>query len=330
MSDSYTPYGLSPPIAQTLEYQDAISIHSRVVANGMVAAQSMAEMCRALKEMRDKNAYIHLGYKDFDEYCEQAANIRARQAYTYISSYERLGPELLQSNAMLGITKLSLLAQLPEAVRAEVLEDGGIEDMTTREMKDLVDELTKAREQLSLLEDKVESKDAETEKLYSEKLNQAKVLGDKTMLVEDLKSQVHKLEEKIKTAGTTAIAEAERKAREKLAVHLADAEKKAATARTEGYEAGKAAVKDSLQDLEAEKAQALARAQELEKKLAVSGNTDSVLIAHLFEEFNLLFGKIGSAITRMETTAPEDAAKFRGAMQKYITRMGAQMTPAQE
>ena len=42
-------------------------------------------MCCQLKEMKDTGLYKNLGFEDFDGYVEKAANIKKRQAYSYIT-----------------------------------------------------------------------------------------------------------------------------------------------------------------------------------------------------------------------------------------------------
>ncbi|HPE52469.1 MAG TPA: DUF3102 domain-containing protein, partial [Methanothrix soehngenii] len=235
----------------SIEYQDAMVLHSQIMTSGAVAAQALVEMCRSLKSMRDRRAYVHLGYQEFGDYCERMANIKERQAYTYIQALERLGPEVLQSNASLGITKLSLLAQLPEEARAEVIESGEIEEMSTREVKDLVAELTKAREQLSLLQDEVETGKQDT----------AEDLRQKDVKIADLTEQIKKLERSIDQEKKAAAQAADRKASEKIVEAQRKATKEAEEARTAGYEAGKAAVAASLEAADKERSEALARAR---------------------------------------------------------------------
>lgn len=88
------------------------------MANAEIAAGALLEMCQGLKQMRDTKLYLQLNMPTFDAYCEDKVGIKARQAYTYISTYEKLGSTVLQSNANLGITKLELIAQLPAPDRA--------------------------------------------------------------------------------------------------------------------------------------------------------------------------------------------------------------------
>jgi len=81
-----------------------------------------------------------------------------------------------QSLANLGSTKLFLLAGLDEEDRQEVMKGNNIEDMTTRELEQVVKEKKEIKKQL------------EAEKEYSEELQEA---------IRDKETQINELKEKI-------------------------------------------------------------------------------------------------------------------------------------
>lgn len=137
------------------KYNQAIQIHNNIISSAELFVFSLCEMCKNLKQMRDLNLYSALGYETFDDYCEKMANIKSRQAYNYISTYERLGEPFLQSNAKLGITKLELLAQLPEPERDELINDGGIDGLSVREIRRIIEDHKKATEQLTIFSDEI-------------------------------------------------------------------------------------------------------------------------------------------------------------------------------
>ena len=144
---------------------EAQELHTRIMANGMVVASAMVEFSRELKEMRDKKLYQALGYAEFGEYVEQAVGLKQRQAYTYISNYERLGPKLLEEQAHLGVTKLGLLGEISAPERAEFAQEHDLAGMTVNEVKALVQKATDQGKQLSMLE--IELADAASgEKTY--------------------------------------------------------------------------------------------------------------------------------------------------------------------
>jgi len=305
------------------QYQEAMELHRQIMANGVMAALALVDLCKNLKSMRDKKAYEHLGYDSFDDYVEQMAHIKRRQAYNYISTYERLGPEFLQSNAQLGITKLELLAQLPEPARESIVASADIEEKSARELKELVAELTKAREQISFLtagKDSVEQNLQETDQELAEK--DSKIAGLQST-INRLTAEIKDLEKKSKNQQSEIKEKIEKDVRAQVQSEMSktieEAKRKAVDARNEGIEAGREAVRKSLEAVEKEKAAAIARAQELEKQLKVAGNSESVIINHLFSEMTAIVGKLQEAIGRIEAGGDqESAAKFRTAIVRYM------------
>lgn len=307
-------------IENSEEYLGAMELHQQILANGTIAATAFAELCRNLKAMRDRGAFRVLGYETFEDYCITAANIKARQAYNYISTYERLGPELLQSNAQLGITKLALLAQVTEEQREELLTSGAADDLSTREMQKLVDELTKAKEQLSFLENENNLADVCIDKMQN----------DTTAAAEKIEALQKKLDE-LDGAEKRAADETE-KIRKKAEKDIADAraaadqatqsaDNKIADALAEGIKQGKETAEKTIQAAGRESAALLAKSQELEKKLQVQGSSETVRFSLLFEEFQNQFNKLVACSATISAADPEAGEKYRGALKKYLGLM---------
>ncbi len=307
----------------SLEFQGAMELHTRIITSGNIAATAMVEMCKSLKQMRDRRQYIHLGYNTFEGYCEQMANIKARQAYTYISTIERLGESVLQSNAGLGITKLELLAQLPEDKRDEVADAAA--EMSTRELKEKIAELTKAQEQISMLENQLAGQNE-----INQGLADSLTATDRERLhLKDELDMARKSQQIILPPQPEADPEAIRKEIETkmLAQKKAEVEKIRAEledeldqAKAESFEKGKKLGFAAVQGIEAEKSAALKMAADLEKKLQTSGSAtvEQIVFGHLFTEFQEQYNKLLSSIGRMD---PEVAPKYRGAMAKFIGMM---------
>lgn len=311
----------------SLEFQGALELHTRIITSGNIAATALLDMCKSLKEMRDRRQYIHLGYGTFEGYCEQMANIKSRQAYTYISTIERLGESVLQSNAGLGITKLELLAQLPESKREEVSEMASA--MSARELKDKVAELTKALEQISILENQLVSQseinqeladnltEADRERLrLKDELDMAKKAQQIILPPQPEVDSViirKELEAKLKAEKDAEI----KRLRAELENKLED---EIDQAKAESFEKGKALGFAAVQGIEAEKAVALKMAADLERKLQTAGGStvEQIVFGHLFTEFQEQYNKLLSSIGRMD---PEVAPKYRGAMAKFIGMM---------
>lgn len=144
-------------------YQKAVRLHAEIMANAEIAATSLTEMCKGLKTMRDEKLYKELGYETFEQYSEEKAGIKSRQAYTYIATYEKLGKDFLQSNANFGITKLEMIAQLPFYERDEFMDENDIEGMSTRELKEALEKITKQGEQIGFLTEENEKLKAQND-----------------------------------------------------------------------------------------------------------------------------------------------------------------------
>lgn len=290
---------------------EAVKLHQNIMLNAELAANSMVAMCRDLKIMRDRRLYEELGCAEFSEYTENLVGIKARQAYTYISTYEKLGDTVLQSNATLGITKLSLIAQMNAEDRAEMLESGQADDMTVVELKKLVEENKNQGEQISILNAEIEelkkkeSEGADGSELESEIEDLKKQLDEKHALVEKLENDLEK-SKKAEVPDTKAL---EEKIESKI-LKKAEAEKKKAF--SDGAKSAENAIEEKINALNSQIEAAQSRAQELEKQLALSDSASAeakVYISSIQTEFNALMGVISSMPT-------DQAEKFKGAVKK--------------
>lgn len=290
---------------------EAVKLHQNIMLNAELAANSMVAMCRDLKIMRDRRLYEELGCAEFSEYTENLVGIKARQAYTYISTYEKLGDTVLQSNATLGITKLSLIAQMNAEDRAEMLESGQADDMTVAELKKLVEENKNQGEQISILNAEIEelkkkeSEGADGSELESKIEDLKKQLDEKHALVEKLENDLVE-SKKAEVPDTKAL---EEKIKSKI-LKKAEAEKKKAF--SDGEKSAENAVKEKINALNSQIEAAQSRAQELEKQLALSDSASAeakVYISSIQAEFNALMGVISSM-------PAEQAEKFKGAVKK--------------
>lgn len=164
-------------------YSEAIQTHQQIMVNGTIATQAIVKLCENLKRMRDEKLYEQLGYAVFENYCEDMVGIKSRMAYNYISVYENLGPSVLQSNANLGITKLELITKMNPVERADMLENGELQNMSVSEIKELIKKNKEQGEQITLL----------TLQLENEK-NEASAENPET---DKFKERIKELEEQI-------------------------------------------------------------------------------------------------------------------------------------
>lgn len=148
--------------------EKARELHNDIIYNYRAAAHHLVEAAKCLKEMRDTKAYLSLGMESFEDYTEKMAGIKARQAYTYIATLERLGQPMMEEHSSIGITKLSLLAEITPVDREAFAAENDLAGMTVKEIEALIAENTRRGEQISLFEEKVAAVVAEREELQRE------------------------------------------------------------------------------------------------------------------------------------------------------------------
>ncbi len=316
----------------------AFLIHNQIKANGIIAAQALVSMCRDLKTMRDEKLYTELGYADFGTYCEEAVGIGERWAYNHIQTYEKLGAEVIEENANLGITKLSILVQMNPVDMFEALESGELENMSTREVKELVEKSNAQSEQLSLLTDERNNLTEKNESLEEIVQRQKKE-------IEELKSRPIEVssepsEEKVAEIRAEVQAEFEEKydANMKAAVKAAKAEEKAkiekqiSKAKEDAKkEADATKAKEIAEAVKKAKTEAEAETQELkstienyknetaklEKELKAA-DTDTQKVLIYMQAFQDNLNKTLAAIGNL---APEQQEKMTGAVKTALNQI---------
>lgn len=320
------------------EYTEALTLHQQIIINGTIAANALYEMCRCLKQMRDDKLYTALGYDDFGAYCEEKANIKARQAYSYIKTYEDLGKDFLQSNANLGITKLELLTHVNPLDRAEFMENTDVGEMSVSELKAEIDRLQRENgekgEQLSMLEERVQEADSKAEQM-TELMDALNEMTDKNNSLEN------ELEELRNAPKEVAVAEPDpEEINKRVSEALAKNDKKhkkevtALEAKIKEYESSAANIKDGYEKklqalsekLDSEKTAADDRIKALEEQIKTAGEADAALIEFkfYFNEVQETLKKFVGVLGRVEDT--EKREKFRGAAEKFIGMMLEELT----
>lgn len=307
-------------------YKTAVQTHQRILANGEICTQSLLEICKDLKKMRDEKLYEEFGYAAFDEYTEKAVGIKPRQAYTYISTYERLGATVLQSNASLGITKLDLIAQINPVERTQMLAENTFDGMSVSEVKALVQKAKDQGEQISLLQEelaevKAQSEPQDTEPEYDAEKDE---MRDRiTALEKQLTDSAAEHKAALEKAKREAAEQAKKEtgADAQTQKRIDEAVKKAKKEAQEKVQA-EAEKKDSkIKDLEAALSAAGAEHEKLEKQLSLADGTSAkamVYIQSIQDNFNALFAV-------MEEMPDEQKNKFTGACMKLLNAMRAQV-----
>lgn len=282
-------------------YESAMQLHSEILASGQAAAYSLVQMCTKLKMMRDQKLYVQLGHETFDDYCEERAGIKARQAYTYIQLLERLPKDFLQSNASLGVTKLSLLAQLPPHELEGFTEVNDVNEISTRRLEELIAENKRLTEQLSLFQNAQESECPSDEP--PEDSERVKELEAQLEKLQVMKKEADRKFKEYKTNEESRIsAQVEAQVAEKASAAAAE---KIAEEKTKIESTVKQEYEFRIASLTKEMNTASERAAELEKKLKLVDSTTAqfqIYFTAVQEDFNSMF-------TLIQSSADEDVKK---------------------
>lgn len=292
--------------------KQAEALHAQIMANGRLIGRALVGMAAELKKMRDEKLYTELGHGSFEEYLKEDVGIRARQAYNYISTYERLQPQLMEKYADAGITKLQLLCEISAPERADFAEENDIESTSVSELKRLVEEKNGLHQQLSMMEKK-ESQAAEELEALREELQKARdalaaggeelerKAAEEVAAQIELRKKAEAESEKLKDALRKEKERIRKLAEEKAQQDKADAEAlKAQGAEEERQRAKEAAAKEVQA--------ALDEAQQLRRQLAASaGMAQNKELA----EFAVLLRQLQQTARRMREIAAgmSDAAQ---------------------
>lgn len=315
----------------TITKETALELDIKIKTYANAAWSNLVESCKCLKQMRDTKGYEALGYTTFGEYTEASLNIKERQAYTYISTLENQGERFLQLNANLGITKLALLNAVPVTDREELLENNDIARMSVSEVEALVKENNGKAEQIDLLNEEKEELSADLEEKSAELIEAEKKIKELEYLYDDLKNKPVEVAvaepspEQIAKIKADAEASADKKLQKEIKKVSTEYEKKISEAKKEAAKEAKekadkeiASYKEKVATADEAKAEAIRRAEELQKQLAISSSAEATKFTFFFAALQEDFEKITESLAKLKTENPELGGKYNSAIKKYI------------
>lgn len=265
------------------EEQKYITLHNQIMQYGNMAITCYAEFAKKLKEMRDSKLYRASGIETFGEYVEKEVGIKERQAYNYIKVYEEFSEEFLQSNAKLGITKLSLLAPLSEDKRQELMEEVDVENTSVRELQKEIEERESKIVQMEIDFGKYKTESEERlQKITAEK----EKLEKQTSLSKQYKEQLDKFKKEKQLA--------EQKIKE--------LENAPATVQTETVTVDNPETVKELESAKSKMAELETECKTLQKKLEIANDENMVKFKAKFEDLQ----RIGEEMFVIIDALPED------------------------
>ncbi len=307
--------------------EEAYVVHNRILANGKIVQTALIDMCKDLKEMRDRALYTELGYETFEEYSEQACGIKQRQAYSYIAAYEKLGENYMEENAHLGITRLELISQISSYEREDFLAENDVEEMSTRELKKQVEEYKNRIEQLSF---DLESANKESEELTQQIKDMQDSMVDSTLESSvDAVATVEPDPEIIKAAVDEAVKQSkadDAQTIEKLKAKVKEQKAKVKEITDRKEQDIKAAKKEALETAN-KKIDELVKAKQIsDEKLqealksakAANADEDVTAIRFLFTNLQSTANDIRKHLDKLSSKNPEQAQKLSSAMKSTL------------
>lgn len=307
--------------------QNAVELDLKIKAYANEAWRNLVESCKCLKTMRDTKGYEALGYQTFGEYTEASLNIKERQAYTYISTFEKQGERFLQLNANLGITKLALLNGVPVTEREELIENNDIAGMSVSEVEALVKENNGKAEQIELLEDEKEELKSELDESKTALDDRDAKIRELEQLLEAEKSKPTEVAvrepspEEIEKIRQKTLKEAEKSFNKKAKAAEEDYKAKLATAEKDQKEKSDkilAEYKEKVAAADKATLEAVKRAEELEKQLQVSSSAETTRFTFYFDAVQEDLGKIIESINTLKAENNETGSKYEDAIIKYL------------
>lgn len=304
----------------------ALNTHQKIITAEQTAANAMISLCENLKLMRDKHLYEALGFEKFDTYTEQACGIKRRQAYNYISTYEKLGGTVLQSNAQLGITKLQLLTEVCAVDRDDFIADNDLAGMSVKEIKELVEKSKQQGEQLALLGDELNDSNNAQKSLQADKQNLAE---ENKLLHKRIKELESKPVEVAVQEPTQAQIEAAAKSKINSLKASFEKEKQNAVeeAVKQATEKAKSSVKETLEkdykakleSIEKERQAALDKAKQLANRLDKNADAELVTATLYFNELQAQLDKFINSVEKIIETNPTKGEKLKQIAKTFLS-----------
>lgn len=173
----------------------ARALHRRILNDVHAAAESVWDMCVAIKEMRDGKHYKALLYDNFEGYCEEALGMSRANAYHYIQIAEGMSAENVKSMRQIGVTKLALLAAITEEQREQIAETVDVESATVRELKAQIAALRHQNEQT---ETALQDAESRAQKWYDNSEERRHRIDDLGGKLASAKADIGQLQDRIK------------------------------------------------------------------------------------------------------------------------------------
>lgn len=319
--------------ANANEVMTDLDLHEKQIINQMnIAVQTVFEIGKLLKAIRDGKEYAARGIKSFKEYMDEDTGKPFKFGYTqankYIQVYERYSPmQDKYKNIQLDVLYELRIFSDDELDRVE-----GLDKMNADEANQLRKQLEAANEQITLLQSTVEEKDGEIDGRHAciEALKEEKEALESEIehlksepvnaALDNAKKEIAKVKKELKAKAKEeqdkAVCEAIDKERKALAAEKDKAVKDATKElknQVEGY-------KKKLEAQQENMSEAVKKASELEEKLKAARTDNSLKFRLLFEQFQNSLENIFDVLDTVENK------KEQAAFAEKLTELGGNIS----
>ncbi|MDE7122060.1 MAG: hypothetical protein K2O42_07870 [Oscillospiraceae bacterium] len=289
------------------KHSRAVTLDRSIKVHAQIAQQSLYEVCKGLKEMRDGKLYQELGYQNFADYCENEVGIKRSQAYNYISVAEKLSENFVQSTGQIGVNKLALLVKLDEPEREQLRQEIDVESTSEKQLQKRIKEL-KRQHSLELDEQKNQ---------YEKQLQELEQERENLSVKFHFDRQAHQREQE----------EAKRKS-ESLAEHIMELENQIQELEERPIEVMQSTAElEEIERLKSELQVARSREQEAKAEVEKIQNASAETVAESEKCIEELQAKIAELESQPSTSGAEPDAKelFRPYFQACTHSIGLMM-----
>lgn len=280
-------------------------------------------ICKIGKRLAEAKSILPHG--EWAEWLTNKVEFSQRTASDFMRIYKEYGSDQTslfggnsQAIANLGYTKALQLLAIPAAEREEFVEENDVEELSTRQLADLIrerDEALKKAEETGRLREQLDIANSRAKKSESEAAVAAQKLSEATAEKSRIEERLRSEREKVKKLKNNPNIpdelkdklkqEAEAEAENKLAEQTRELDERIAKAKAEVENAQRA------------KEAAEAKAAELEKKLSMSDPAVTEFKSS-FEQVQIFNGKCLEIIKRVENA--ETSNKLRAAMMAFLSQ----------
>lgn len=255
---------------------------------------------------------------EFTSWLEKSVDYSQSTANNLMRIYKEYGDEQIdllsnksksQTFGNLSYSQAVALFALPAAERENFVEENNVEQMSAREIKELIDKNKKAQEETEALKTTLEAK-AEEQGIVQEELNKANQLNAQ------MKEETKKLKAKLKEAKSKDISPEEReKIRKEIQAEVEKENEEKLKQYTLEHKKAEDEAKQQQQEIEERYQKAIAEKLELQKKLEIAEDKEMQKFSVIFEQLQANFTEL---IKIQRATKGENSDKLKQALEKII------------